>query len=270
MSFFFDVWAYEGFILASDVRIIREGKQTFGHKILHSRPSSKIHCGIVVCGEYPENCIGYFHDAMSRKETLKEIAKYFASKWMKRYGGTRDYSAAHLVGFEKITGSSNLVPQMWFWCNWLGPNRFKSKDRLLKREFVTFSDPVPFNNHIPQKIQAMTGKFPGPTLEDERSLVTSFLREHEPYFTWNGDTQFWRSAADTVGTAMNLLGAEKSAWTIDEVGKLTGHCLKFLASVGALLPASTVGLSEKEDFDMIAVMPTGIKKLRWAKVQERD
>jgi len=264
LSFFFDVWAYEGFILASDVRLITDGKQKFGHKIARSAPSSKIRCGVVVCGEYPQACINYFLDAMIKKDTLRDIAHYFASKWTERFAETQQFSAAHLVGFERITGSSDLAPQMWFWCNWLGPDpdRFKSKDKL-KTELASFSDPVPFNNHIPQKIQAMTGKFLGPTLEDERSLVTSFLREHEPYFTWNGDTQFWRSAADAVGSAMNLLGPEKSAWTIDEVGKLTGHCLKFLASMGALLPASTVGLSENEEFDMIAVTSTGIKKLKW-------
>jgi hypothetical protein len=271
MSFFFDVWAYEGFILASDVRIIKEEKQSSAHKIACSASKSKTVCAIAVCGEYPQACINYFVEAINMKDTLKEIANYFASKWTRRYGGTQEYSAAHLVGFETITDSSDLVPQMWYWCNWLGPNpdHFKSKDRL-KTELASFSDPIPSNNHIPWKIKDTTNKFPGPTLAEERSLVRSFLHVHEPLFTWNGDTQFWRSASGAVGSAMNLLGPEKSKWTIDEVGKLTGHCLRFLANLGALLPESTVGLSEKEDFDMIAVKPTGIKKLRWAKVQEGD
>jgi hypothetical protein len=224
---------------------------------------------VVVCGEYPTACINFFRNATGRKDTLRDIAHYFASKWTERFAGTQEFSAVHLVGFERITGSGYSVPQMWFWCNGLGPdpNRFKSKDEL-EAELATFSEPIPSNNHIPWKIKGTTGKFPGSTLEEERSLVMSFLRLHEPFFTWNGDTQFWRSASNAVGSAMNLLWREKSAWTIDEVGRLTGYCLRFLANVGTLLPESTVGLSQNEEFDIIAVTPNEIKKLAWAKLHK--
>jgi len=89
-------------------------------------------------------------------------------------------------------------------------------------------------------IKELTGKFPGPTLEDQRDLVTSFLNLYQPFFTWNGDTDFWRSAARAVGSAMNLLWRQKSTWTIDETVTLTYSCLNFLAQVATLLPESSL------------------------------
>src|SRR6185503_11694235 len=88
-----------------------------------------------------------------------------------------------------------------------------------------------------------TGKFPDDTLENQYSLVTSFLRLHQPLFTWNGDTSFWRSAASSVGSALNLLWKQKRAWTMDEATTVTSLCFELLANVGKLLPDSTVGLS---------------------------
>jgi hypothetical protein len=135
-------------------------------------------------------------------------------------------------------------------------NRFCER---LQKDLSTFTEPIPANNHIPWIVKERTGKFPGPTLEEEYSLVTSFLRLYQPIFTWNGDTTFWKSAANAVGSAMNLLWRVKTAWTIDEATKLTNHCLEFLIKVGNLLPESTVGFSPDEEFDVLVVTPNELK-----------
>jgi hypothetical protein len=257
MSFFFDVWAYEGFVLASDVRLIVNGGQHFLHKIQTSH-NSKVNCAIAVCGEYPENCIKYFVEASTVNDTMKEIAERFASRWTERYAGTEDYSAVHLVGFEKLNDSIKTVPQVWYWHNWTGTTGFLSEEKL-QEDLESFSQPIPINNHLPWKIKELTGKFPEPTLEDECELVLSFLRMFQPYFTWNGDTNFWRSAANAVGSAMNLLWREKSSWKIEETVQLTSICLEFLAKTGSLLPNSTVGLSHSGTFDVVTVTPDETK-----------
>ena len=259
MSFFFDVWTLEGFVLASDVRLLVNGKPEFAHKIARSSPSSRIVAATAVCGDFPDICLNLFHVACNTKDTLREIAQSFAERWTDRFAGTCEYSAVHLVGFGPIPGSSGHVPQVWYWCNWAGANGFYSKEKLLA-DFDSFAQPIPENNHIPWKVRELTGKFPGPSLEEEGLLVTSFLQLHQPFFTWNGDTQFWRSAADAVGSAMTLLWRHKPTWTIKEAAELTTECLAFLARVGRLLPASSVGLINDREFDVLKITSDGIQQ----------
>lgn len=259
MSFFFDVWTLDGFILASDVRIMENDQPKMGHKVYCSPDSARVKCAIAVCGMYPDFCKNHFIQAVATKDTLKDIAKDFAEKWTNRYAGTTEYSAVHLVGFEKIESSGKSVHQMWYWHNSEdGINFLSEKD--LQGDLKTFVDPIPANNHIPWKIKELTGKFPGPTLEDEYSLVNSFLRLHQPLFTWNGDTNFWRSASSSVGSALNLLWKQKHTWTMDEATEVTKLCFEFLAKVGNLLPDSTVGFSPDGKYDLLTVTPD---KVEW-------
>jgi hypothetical protein len=266
VSFFFDVWTSQGFVLASDVRLIVNGEPGYAHKLAMSGPKSRVNCAIAVCGEYPRNCLGYFHAATLTKDTLREVAEYFASRWVERYAGTEEYSAVHLVGFERVGNSDTLLPQMWFWSNWTG--RGYHNKETLERQLNTFSEPIPHNNHIPHKVKQLTERFPGPTLEEESSLVTTFLKLYEPYFTWNGDTGFWRSAADAVGSALNLLKGKKPRWTLAEISDVTSTCLEFLIKVGNLLPDSTVGLSREGDFDVLQVTPKERTWITQANIEE--
>lgn len=271
MSFFFDVWTSEGFILASDVRLINNNKIKTLHKLAPAPPGSKVVCAIAVCGDYPENCLNFFFEAAMTKDSLRDLARAFAEKWTKRYSGTRDYSGVHLVGFEKISGCGTEVPQMWFWCNWQGPNAddFYSEETL-SSALQSFSEPIPNNNHIPYKIRELTGKFPEQTLSGEAELVSAFLKINEPFFTWNGDTAFWRSALGTVNSAMTLLTREKANWSIDDVGRLTRYCLTFLANAGSLLKSPTVALSSDKEADILKITPSGVEKINWTKLNEQD
>jgi hypothetical protein len=81
VSFFFDVWTRDGFILASDVRLTANDGTKFMHKVKPSRPQDKVVCAIVVCGDYPDNCIKFFHAALLVGDTLKEVARKFAEQW---------------------------------------------------------------------------------------------------------------------------------------------------------------------------------------------
>lgn len=264
MSFFFDVWTSQGFILASDVRLIENGEPKYAHKIKVSGHHSKVKCAIAVCGEYPSNSLGYFTEATCVKDSLREVAERFATKWVERYAGTEEYSAIHLVGFEKNTSiADEFLPQMWFWSNWDVEGYYRRE--ILEDQLRSFSNPIPHNNHIPQKIRQNNGCFPKP--EQEYSSVMSFLQHYEPYFTWNGDTSFWRSAVHAVGSALNLLRNKKQNWTLDEVSRVTGLCLEFLIKVGNILPNSTVGLSDEGDFDVVRVTP---QDAEWIKKAEFD
>lgn len=267
MSFFFDVWTLEGFVLASDVRLIGTGRRSYAHK-LRGSPYNETSCAIAVCGDYCEASLNFFTQATSRRDTLREVAYDFARAWTERFAGTEEYSAVHLVGFERIPETDEFVPQMWFWSNWAG-ERYLTKEEL-NGQFKSFSDPIPFNNHIPQKIKQLTGKFPAGSYTEERSLVTSFLALYQPYFIWNGDTHFWRSAAHAVGSAMNLLWREKTNWSIDETWRLAEMCLQFLAKVGSFMPESTVGLSPEGACDVLAVTPTGTERKVWSDLPNPD
>ena len=264
MSFFFDVWTSQGFVLASDVRLIVNGGSKYAHKIAVSSPHSKVKCAIAVCGEYPLNSLRYFSSATLTKDSLRNIAKEFASRWVERYAGLKEYSAIHLVGFEKTGPLDELLPQMWFWCNW-DEKGYYSRE-ILEGQLRSFSNPIPHNNHIPQKIKQLTGSFPKPG--EEYSFVMSFLQQYEPYFTWNGDTSFWRSAANAVGSALNLLRNGKPNWTLDEVSEVTSLCLEFLVKVGNILPNSTVGLSDEGDFDVVRVTPQDAMWIKKANLEE--
>ena len=271
MSFFFDVWTSEGFILASDVRLIINEQIQTCHKVAPAPHGSKVVCAIAVCGAYPDNCLKFFLEATTRKDALRDVAHAFAHKWTKRYSGTGDYSAVHLVGFEKVLGCDMALPQMWFWHNWQGPDAddFYSEETL-SAALQSFSEPIPHNNHIPQTIKELTGKFPGPTLSDEAELVNAFLKIYQPFFTWNGDTAFWRSALGTVNSAMSLLIKEKTNWSIDEVGRLTGYCLTFLANTGSLLKSPTVALSLDQEADILKITPSCVEKVNWTKLKEEN
>src|SRR4030042_999676 len=269
LSFFFDVWTVDGFILASDVRMIIDNTVTTGRKLAASAPNSKVKCAIAVCGDYPENSLNFFHEATITKDSLRGVAHAFAKKWTDRYSGICEFSGVHLVGFEKIPDSDEFVPQMWFWCNWRGPSPgdFHSKETL-SLTLSSFSEPIPLNNHIPYKIKELTGKFPGPTLNQEAQLVYAFLKIAQPFFTWNGDTSFWRAALNTVDSAMDFLKKEKTNWSIDEAIKLTSYCLTFLANTGTLLKFSSVGLSPNQQYDMLKITPSGVEKVSWANLQK--
>ena len=265
MSFFFDVWTSQGFVLASDVRLRWNKESKYAHKIAVPHSRSKVKCAIAVCGEFPESSLGYFTLATNIKDSLREIAEEFATRWVEKYAGTEEYSAIHLIGFENMETSNRFLPQMWFWSNWDGAG-YHSRS-ILEDQLRSFSDPIPHNNHIPQKIKQLSGDFPN-TPEQEYSLVMSFLQHSEPYFTWNGDTAFWRSALHAVDSALNLLKNKKRNWTLDEVSTVTGLCLEFLIKIGNILPNSTVGLSEEGDFDMVRITPQDIVWEQRAKFDE--
>ena len=251
MSFFFDVWAYDGFVLASDVRMMVNGAQAFGHKLQTSSPSSKVTCAIAVCGDYPDACLGFFSEAIITKDTLRDVAHLFATRWTNRYAGTQDYSAVHIAGYERTT-EGLAIPQMWYFTT-----GYSDEDH--HRNLASFSDRYPLNNHIPWKVKELTGAFPNSTPEDENQVVRAFLRIHEPFFTWNGDPSFWGSAGDAVTSAIRLLRRFKGHWTLEECAQLTSHCLTFLASVGRLLPESTVGVSPAGEFDLLCVEENGAR-----------
>jgi len=265
MSFFFDVWTYDGFVLASDVRLteqINEEPEThdFVHKIIPSPHwRTNVKCAIAICGVDPEFCKNCFVDACAKRDTLKSIAKYFATKWTEHFAGTSEYSAVHLVGYERFENPQIVVPQMWYWHTWSSGNGYLSEERL-QEDLSTFADPIPYNNHLPWKIKELTGKFPTEVPDEEHSLVMAFLRLYQPYFTWNGDTSFWRSAGGTVGSALNLLWRQRTTWTLQDAVTLTNHCLQFLTNVAQLLPTSTVGVSPKGEFDVLTVTP---EELQW-------
>lgn len=247
MSFFFDVWAYDGFVLASDVRLKINGKNTYGHKLSISSPTSKVTCAIAVCGDYPDAALGFFTEATIR-DTLKEVVHHFAERWTNKYAGTNDYSAVHIVGYERSAGLA--IPQMWFFTT-------DYTEEQHNHNLASFSEYYPENNHIPRKVRELTGAFPGPTPTEENDVVRAFLRVHQPFFTWNGDRAFWGSAGGVVRSAISLVRAFKGNWDIEECIYLTERCLEFLANVGNLLPESTVGLSPSGDFDIVIVKETG-------------
>jgi len=267
MSFFFDVWASEGFVLASDVRIMENEEPKFGHK-LHCPPSgSRVPCAMAICGDYPDVASGFFMEAASTKDSLRDLAEAFAKRWTHRFAGTTDYSAVHLVGYQQDEGVKDGVPQLWYWTkSHSAAQPFIPEDRL-RADLSSFRKPIPNNNHIPHKILEEVGKFPDPNLISEGVLVQSFLTVFEPYFTWNGDNAFWWSAAGSVSSAMQLLTRRKTCCKINEIAELTETCLQFLARVGKHLPGSTVSLSPSNDCDVLIVKRTGVEKFRWAQVE---
>lgn len=256
MSFFFDVWTSQGFVLASDVRLVVNDEPRYAHKLARSSNASKVNCAIAVCGDYPMVSRKYFTEATGAKDSLREVAKHFATQWVGRFAGTERYSAVHLVGFERIGDPDVLLPQMWFWSNWTGSG-YHNKETL-EEELRSFSKPIPDNNHIPSKIDKL---IPGATLEEEHSLVMSYLKQHEPIFTWNGDPGFWDSAARAVASVLSLLRGKKPVWALEEISDVTSSCLEFLIKVGNVLPDSTVGLSHEGGFDVLKVAP---EKTAWA------
>lgn len=264
MSFFFDVWTAEGFVLASDVKLTGRHDMPYLHKIFCPPSTSKVVWAAAVCGELPETCNHFLAEATG-KDTLREVAHHFARRWTDRYADTQDYSAVHIVGFEQVPNSAECVPQVWYWRNWTEGKGFLSADQL-NAELASFSVPIPKNNHLPEKVEETFGKPPSPTLEEERLLTMAFLRLCEPVFSWNGDTGFWRSAAGAVGSAMNLLWRRKSQWPIEDTAKLAKTCLEFLANAGEFLPDSTVGLSADAECDVVMVTPEGVKSLVLSKL----
>jgi hypothetical protein len=172
MSFFFDVWALDGFVLASDVRLINDGEITYAHKIGRAPYNSTIKCAVAVCGEYCETALRFLMQASARRDTLRDVAQDFAQRWTRRYAGTDDYSAAHLVGFDRIPGTDDVVAQMWFWSNWTS-TRYCTQDEL-EAQLESFSQPIPFNNHVPQKIRQLTGRYPSEPHQSAREQSDRF------------------------------------------------------------------------------------------------
>ncbi len=177
MTLFIDVWTHEGFILASDVRLtLNGGQRDYIHKLRWSHQSARVVCAIAISGDYPDICSHFFEIATATKDTLREVAYNFAESWTKRFAGTEDRSAVHLVGFEPIPNTDLVVPQVWYWHNWGPGEGFYTQDRL-EVELQSFSMSVPFNNHIPQLIH-QTGAALPKTLVDERNLVSDYLNSH--------------------------------------------------------------------------------------------
>lgn len=274
MTFFFNVWTSSGFVLASDVRLsenYNEQGETFGymHKIFpspHWRMPNGVKCAIAVAGVDPKVCKHIFSKACALGNNLREIAKFFAIHWTEHFAGEEKYSAVHLVGYESYPSLDKQVPQMWYWSTHGADNSFLSKAKLQENlaEFDDPSKPIPFNYHLPHKIRELTGKFPVQLPIDEYLLSQAFLQITEPFFTWNGDTDFWSSATDVVNSAIKLLRNQKPTWTIDETAELTGYCLEFLAKVSVLLPKSTVGLSSDGEFDIVTITAEKITAKRWS------
>jgi hypothetical protein len=222
---------------------------------------------MAVCGEFPDLVARYFLEAASTRDTLRDLAKAFSEKWTNRFAGTTEYSAVHLVGYQDDNSLETSVPQLWYWTqSHSAAPPFISETRL-RADLSSFNDPIPKNNHIPYKILEEVGKFPEPNLLSESMLVESFLAVFEPYFTWNGDTSFWWSAARTVSSAMGLLARRKTGWHIEEIADLTETCLQFLARLGRHLPSPTVGLSPSNECDILIIRRTGIEPFRWAQVE---
>lgn len=257
MTIFFDVWMNDGFVLASDMRVIVNNKPTYGHKIARSAASSRILCGIAAAGEFSDTCISFFHEAVAPSDTLRDIARRFAINWTRRYASSNDYSAVHIVGFETIRGTSQVIPQMWYWHN-ANDGTFISANQL-NAELGTFSEQVPWNNHIPRKIQELTQVALPLTLQEEHDLVRGFLQTLQPIFTWNGDTTFWQSAAQAVGSAMQLLIPKGVMTTLSQAASAATICLDFLVRLSSLLPKSTIGSSPSGEFDVLILKPTNIE-----------
>lgn len=269
MSLFLDVWTQAGFILASDVRLTSNGEHGYMHKLRASSPSSKVVCAIAVCGDRPKACLHSFDKAVATKDTLREIAYDFAISWTDHFAGTQDYSAVHMVGFEKILNSADPIPQMWYWHNHGLGEGFYTEKRL-RGELETFSEPVPFNNHIPLKAQEQLGKIELNSLTEERTLVFDYLSKYEPVFTWNGDNDFWDSVGRSIKSAISLLKDRTYQLNLLETANLAKICLRFLAGIGELLLNSTVGLSETNKCDVLIVTPQGIKSVEWADWTDAD
>jgi hypothetical protein len=266
MSFFFDVWNEESFVLVSDVRLLRNGSQTYAHKVAAAHPSGAVTSAIATCGDYCERSLELFTQATAAKDTLRDIASDFAHAWTERYAGTEDYSAAHIVGYEKIHGSHQVVPQMWYWANWdPDPPRFLTDDEL-SPHLKSFDEHTPFNNHIPTKIEGFSAQ----TLDEERVLVQAFLRQHQPVFTWNGDRTFWGGAGNVVQSVFELLRPETGIWDADNTWEIAKDCLEFLARVGSFRNDSTVGLSPEEECDVLVVTPAGVERKMWSKLPDQS
>jgi hypothetical protein len=251
MSFYFDVWTKEAFILASDARLITNAGKSYLNKIRVCSQNSRIQCAIVVCGDYPENPLNFFLEASLKGNTLRDIAHCFANKWTERYAGHNDISAVHLVGFESIPNTDLRLPQMWHW-----ENR-NSNEEILAKQLKSFTDSVPAINHIPWKVQEVMGKPPGKTLQEEYENTMTFLSQYQPYFTWNGDTRFWDSALAAIGGATNLLSQLKPTWTLEKTCLLIEHCIEFLSKIGNLSDESTVGPGPSNSCDVLVLSPGG-------------
>jgi len=262
MSLFFDVWCDDGFVLGSDVRL-SGGESKFLHKLCVSGRSSRVKCAVAVCGDYPEVAINSFVDACARKDSLREIAHLYASKWTERFSGTNDYSAVHLVGFESDSESNQPVPQVWFWCNGKTDGSFHSNEDL-QAQLSSFSKFIPINNHIPQKLEE-AHRDSLKNLKDERQAVTTYLSRFGPIFTWNGDMKFWGSAVSSIGAILELAKHEKRAWIANDLANLVSQCLVFLANVGnILMPSSSVGLSPDQQCDVVILRSGSIERVKWA------
>jgi len=269
MGLFLDVWTGGGFILVSDVRLTCNGDHSYIHKLRASRPGAKVTCAIAVCGDYPKACIDFFDQAVALKDTLRDVAHNFAAAWTKRFAGTQDYSAVHLVGFERIPDTDEFVPQMWYWHNSAPGEDFYSEDRL-RGDLSTFSDFIPFNNHLPLVAQEQAGKMVLNSLDQERLFVLEFLRKYQPVFTWNGDNDFWLSASKAVESAVDLLREQLSHLGLHETARLARACLQFVADVGDLLVNSTVGVTPDKKCDVLIVTPDKVKRVEWAEWPDRN
>ncbi len=250
MSFFFDVWTKNGFILTSDVKLTGDPSKKYAHKIAISPRSCKTPCAIVVCGVFPEMVINnYFLEACSVADTsLRDIAECFGKKWTERFSDSEDYSAVHICGFS---GSENIgfIPQMWYWTNWdHDKNNYKSEEKL-KKDLESFSKYCP-NNNWTARFGNRIIKMEINNFETEKKLTSDFLEEHAPFYTWNGDSQFWRSAAESVGIISNLLQPQLKNMANKKLIKLTKIVMWFLLEIAKFVEINTVS-SKQGKIDIV-------------------
>lgn len=245
MSFFFDVWTPNGFILASDVKISNDPESKYMHKIIEAPHTCKTSCAIVICGDYPQACAQFFMEACClADDSLKKIAEHFGTRWTKKYAGTTDYSAVHICGFKEVDGIK--IPQMWYWTNWNHSKNDYKEEKDLLSNLTTFENEFPDNNWMPVLAKRVEGN-----VGDESAIVNAYLQRHSLFFTWNGDEKYWKSALATANAVPALLETQLKGLPIRAAADLTASALRFLIKVGNYLENNTVSASPNNEIDVL-------------------
>jgi hypothetical protein len=261
VSFFFDTWFRDGFVLVSEAKLLEVSGGVVRDKYLRKiqvnphYQANKVGCAIVVCGDDPQVALALFREACAGGDTLRDIARRFGRKWTARFSpenGEPLYSAVHMVGFEKAPNEEDLfVPQMWYWTTWEPNLGYHTKEQL-EEHLQSFKEVNPHNNHLHRIIAKRTKTPLASTLKEEYRIAMSFLRSTGAYITWNGDRNFWDSAYHVV-KALRPVFHRSQPNTLEELAQLTKLCLDFLVRVSAFLPDSTLGFSPSEEVDIVLV-----------------
>lgn len=264
MSFFFDVFFRDGFVVASDVMLMESSDGIDDEKHLRKvriNPHSShegVNCAIVVCGDYPEVPLSFFGLACAGGDSLRDIAKRFAQMWTRRFAPESNehvYSAVHLVGFETNPNGGLMVPQMWYWATWEPQPGYYTRETL-EEHLQSFADSNPHNNHLNRIIANKTEVPTALTLEEEYRVAEDFLERIGAYITWNGDRDLWASANHAVNALQPIFTISQPD-TLEELAKLTGICLDFLVRISSFLPITTLGFSPSEEVDIVYLSRSG-------------